>query len=121
MTPQELVSDALDAVAADANDEIVAGAQSRQVYQQFIADPLDLLRKSGEFPDELGGTRRCGSDGLRGNLRKKQESAWCRSSAGGRSAKSPVILGDWAIDAGSLDLVGAGIGVRSIHRQQRAM
>ena len=42
MTPQELVSDALDAVAADANDEIVAGAQSCQVYQQFIADPKAL-------------------------------------------------------------------------------
>ena len=42
MTPQELVSDALDAVAADANEEIVAGAQSRQVYQQFIADPKAL-------------------------------------------------------------------------------
>ncbi|MGJ4939137.1 hypothetical protein ACQR1W_01070 [Bradyrhizobium sp. HKCCYLS1011] len=39
MTPQELVSDALDAVAAGTNDEIVAGAQSRQVYQQFVADP----------------------------------------------------------------------------------
>lgn len=39
MTPQELVSDALDAVAAGTNDEIVAGVQPRQVYQQFIADP----------------------------------------------------------------------------------
>jgi short-subunit dehydrogenase len=42
MTPQELVSDALDAVAAGTNDEIVAGAQSRQVHQQFIADPKAL-------------------------------------------------------------------------------
>jgi len=42
MTPQELVSDALDAVVAGANDEIVAGAQSRQVYQQFIAGPKAL-------------------------------------------------------------------------------
>ena len=42
MTRQELVSDALDAVVAGANDEIVAGAQSRQVYQQFIADPTAL-------------------------------------------------------------------------------
>ncbi len=42
MTPQELVSDALDAVAAGTNDEIVAGVQSRQVYQQFIADPKAL-------------------------------------------------------------------------------
>jgi hypothetical protein len=41
MTPQELVSDALDAVAADAN-EIVAGAQSPQVYQQCIADATAL-------------------------------------------------------------------------------
>ena len=42
MTPQELVSDALDAVVAGANDEIVAGAQSRQVYQQFTAGPKAL-------------------------------------------------------------------------------
>jgi short-subunit dehydrogenase len=41
-TPQELVSDVLDAVAADASDEIVAGAQSRQVYQQFIVEPTAL-------------------------------------------------------------------------------
>ena len=39
MRPQEVVSDALDAVEAGANDEIVAGAQSRNVYQQFTADP----------------------------------------------------------------------------------
>ena len=39
MTPQEVVSDALDAVQAGPNDEIVAGAQSRKVYRQFIADP----------------------------------------------------------------------------------
>jgi hypothetical protein len=39
MTPRELVSDALDALAAGANDEVVAGAQSRQVRQQFVADP----------------------------------------------------------------------------------
>jgi short-subunit dehydrogenase len=39
MTPQELVADALDAVVAGTNDEIVAGAQSRKVYQQFISDP----------------------------------------------------------------------------------
>jgi hypothetical protein len=39
MTPQEVVSDALDAVQAGTKDEIVAGAQSRKVYKQFIADP----------------------------------------------------------------------------------
>jgi hypothetical protein len=39
MTPQEVVSDALDAVQAGTKDEIVAGAQSRKVYKQFITDP----------------------------------------------------------------------------------
>ncbi|RDK02904.1 short-chain dehydrogenase [Paraburkholderia lacunae] len=39
MTPQELVSDVLDAVQAGTNDEIVAGAQSRSVYQSFVDDP----------------------------------------------------------------------------------
>jgi short-subunit dehydrogenase len=39
MKPQEVVSDALDALQAGVNDEVVAGAQSRSVYQQFIADP----------------------------------------------------------------------------------
>jgi hypothetical protein len=35
MSPHEPASDALDAVAAGTNDEIVAGAQSRQIHQQF--------------------------------------------------------------------------------------
>ena len=39
MTPQKLVSDAVDAVAADANDEIVAGAQSRQVISNSSRIP----------------------------------------------------------------------------------
>ncbi|KML16339.1 MULTISPECIES: SDR family NAD(P)-dependent oxidoreductase [Burkholderia] len=39
MTPQELVSDVLDAVQAGTNDEVVAGALSRNVYQSFIDDP----------------------------------------------------------------------------------
>lgn len=39
MKAQEVVSDAIDAVQAGTNDEIVAGAQSRTVYQQFTADP----------------------------------------------------------------------------------
>jgi hypothetical protein len=39
ITPQELVSDALDAVAADANDEIVAGA-AKSISN--IADPKAL-------------------------------------------------------------------------------
>jgi short-subunit dehydrogenase len=42
MTPAELVADALDAIEAGTNDEVVAGAQSRQVHQQFIADPKAL-------------------------------------------------------------------------------
>ena len=39
---RESSNSVLDAIAADANEEIVAGAQSRQVYQQFIADPKAL-------------------------------------------------------------------------------
>ena len=39
MKPVEIVSDALDEVQAGANEEVVAGAQSRNIYQQFLADP----------------------------------------------------------------------------------
>jgi short-subunit dehydrogenase len=42
MTPQEVVGDALDAIQAGTNDEVVAGAQSRAIYQAFIADPTTL-------------------------------------------------------------------------------
>ncbi|GIL39672.1 SDR family NAD(P)-dependent oxidoreductase [Roseiterribacter gracilis] len=39
MTPHEVVADALDAIEAGTSDEIVAGAQSRGMYQKFTADP----------------------------------------------------------------------------------
>ena len=42
LTPDEVVSDALDAVEAGTNDEIVAGAQSRKIHQAFMADPKAL-------------------------------------------------------------------------------
>lgn len=42
MKPQEVVADALDAVQAGISDEIVAGAQSRELYQRFMADPKGL-------------------------------------------------------------------------------
>ena len=39
MTPQEVVSDALDAVQAGVSDEVIAGAQTRAIHQAFTADP----------------------------------------------------------------------------------
>ena len=42
MSPQEVAADALDAVEAGMNDEIVAGVQSRKVHQAFLADPKAL-------------------------------------------------------------------------------
>lgn len=39
LSPLEVVSDALDAIESGSNDEVVAGAQSRGIYQAFIADP----------------------------------------------------------------------------------
>jgi len=45
MTPQEVVSDALDAIQAGTNDEVVAGAQSRTIHQAFLADPKALQAK----------------------------------------------------------------------------
>lgn len=42
MAPAEVVADALDAIEAGTNDEIVAGAQSRKTYEAFIADPKGL-------------------------------------------------------------------------------
>lgn len=42
MTPQEVVADALDAIQAGANDEVVAGAQSRKIHQAFTTDPKGL-------------------------------------------------------------------------------
>jgi hypothetical protein len=39
LTPQEMVSDALDAVQAHANEEIFAGGFTRGAHQAFTADP----------------------------------------------------------------------------------
>ncbi|WP_426615919.1 SDR family NAD(P)-dependent oxidoreductase [Bradyrhizobium sp. McL0616] len=45
MTPDEVVSDALDAVQAGTNDEVVAGSLTRGAYQAFIADPKGFQAK----------------------------------------------------------------------------
>jgi hypothetical protein len=45
MTPQEVVTDALDAIQAGTNDEIVAGDQSRGIHAAFTADPKGLQAK----------------------------------------------------------------------------
>jgi short-subunit dehydrogenase len=42
MTPQEVVTDALDALQAGTSDEIVAGAQSRKIYEAFMSNPKGL-------------------------------------------------------------------------------
>ncbi len=42
MTPQEVVADALDAIEAGTNDDVVAGAQSRKIHEAFTADPRGL-------------------------------------------------------------------------------
>jgi NAD(P)-dependent dehydrogenase (short-subunit alcohol dehydrogenase family) len=42
MTPQEVVADALNAIEAGTNDEVVAGAQSRKIHEAFVADPRGL-------------------------------------------------------------------------------
>ncbi|WP_397453131.1 SDR family NAD(P)-dependent oxidoreductase [Pseudomonas sp. NA-150] len=39
LSPVEVVTDALDAIEAGTNDEVVAGAQSRGIHQAFTADP----------------------------------------------------------------------------------
>lgn len=45
MTPLEVVSEALDAIEAGVNDEMVAGAQSKGIYQAYLADPQALQAK----------------------------------------------------------------------------
>ena len=45
MTPQEVVIDALDAIEAGTNDEIVAGNQSQAIHAAFVADPKGLQAK----------------------------------------------------------------------------
>jgi len=45
MTPLEVVTEALDAVEAGINDEVVAGDQTRVVHAAFTADPKGLQAK----------------------------------------------------------------------------
>ncbi|MCW3059794.1 MAG: Short-chain dehydrogenase [Capsulimonas sp.] len=45
LTPEEVVSDSLDAIQADQNDEVVAGALSRGAYAAFTADPKAFQAK----------------------------------------------------------------------------
>lgn len=45
LTPQEVVNDALEAIEADVNDEVIAGGQSRAIHQVFINDPKGLQAK----------------------------------------------------------------------------
>lgn len=45
MTPQEVVTEALDAVEAGINDEVVAGEQTRVIHAAFTADPKGLQAK----------------------------------------------------------------------------
>jgi short-subunit dehydrogenase len=45
MTPQEVVTDALDAIQAGTNHEIVAGNQTRAIHEAFVADPKGLQAK----------------------------------------------------------------------------
>lgn len=42
LSPVEVVTDALDAIEAGINDEVVAGAQSRSIHQDFVADPQKI-------------------------------------------------------------------------------
>ncbi|TPG52062.1 SDR family NAD(P)-dependent oxidoreductase [Sphingomonas glacialis] len=45
MQPSEVVADALDAVQAGRNDEVVAGAQTRGIHDAFTADPKAVQAK----------------------------------------------------------------------------
>ncbi|GGC59185.1 SDR family NAD(P)-dependent oxidoreductase [Undibacterium terreum] len=45
MTPQELVADALDAIQNGISDEVAAGAQTKAIYEAFLADPKGLQAK----------------------------------------------------------------------------
>lgn len=56
MTPQEVVKDALDAIEAGINAEIVAGEQSRAIHGAFVADPIGLQAKmSTRLPQRAAG------------------------------------------------------------------
>jgi short-subunit dehydrogenase len=45
MTPGEVASDALDAVQAGKNEEVVAGSLTQGAYQAFTADPKPFRRR----------------------------------------------------------------------------
>ena len=45
LSPLEVVKDALDAVQAGTSHEIVAGEQSRKMYQAYTADPAGIQSK----------------------------------------------------------------------------
>jgi hypothetical protein len=45
LSPAEVVSDALNAVQAGANDEVFAGPLTRNAHQAFIADPKEFQAK----------------------------------------------------------------------------
>jgi short-subunit dehydrogenase len=45
MTPDEVASDALDAVQAGKNEEVVAGSLTQGAYQAFTADPKAFQAK----------------------------------------------------------------------------
>ena len=45
LTPQEVVSDALDAVQAGTNEEVFAGALTRAALEAFTADPKGFQAK----------------------------------------------------------------------------
>lgn len=45
MQPEEVVNDALNALEAGTSDEIAAGAQTRAIYEAYLADPKGLQAK----------------------------------------------------------------------------
>jgi hypothetical protein len=45
MTPDEVASDALDAIQAGKNEEVVAGSLTHGAYQAFTADPKAFQAK----------------------------------------------------------------------------
>jgi short-subunit dehydrogenase len=56
MTPQEVVGDALDAVASGVSDDVVAGAQTRAIHDAFMADQKGLQAKMSTRLPQRGAT-----------------------------------------------------------------
>jgi short-subunit dehydrogenase len=56
MTPQEVVGDALDAVQAGVNGEVVAGAQTRAIHDAFVANPTGLQAHLSTLLPQAGAT-----------------------------------------------------------------